>query len=192
MINIEKEAEVYISELFADQSDDSLGLKIDVENPGTPMAQVSFNFCHSNDLSKKFVAYKHKGFDCYIHEDNYEYLIDAKVTLSKDGYAKKLSIYAPNAKGEEPGEEDSLDDRIKYLIMAEVNPQLASHGGFVELVKITVDMDVVLNFGGGCQGCSSVKVTLKNGVEVQIKDKFPEIRKIVDATDHANTENSYM
>jgi Fe-S cluster biogenesis protein NfuA len=31
-------------------------------------------------------------------------------------------------------------------------------------VEITKDMDVILNFGGGCQGCSSVKVTLKNGV----------------------------
>jgi Fe/S biogenesis protein NfuA len=50
----------------------------------------------------------------------------------------------------------------------------------------------VLNFGGGCQGCSSVKVTLKNGVEGQLKAKHPEIRNVLDATDHTQTTNAYM
>jgi len=60
------------------------------------------------------------------------------------------------------------------------------------LVEITDDMDVVLNFGGGCQGCSSVKVTLKNGVEAQLKGLYPEIKNILDVTDHSKKENAYM
>jgi len=82
--------------------------------------------------------------------------------------------------------------KINYTILAEVNPQLASHGGFVELVEITEKKDVILNFGGGCQGCSSVKVTLKNGVEAQLKSQYPEINSVLDVTDHSNKENAYM
>ena len=51
---------------------------------------------------------------------------------------------------------------------------------------------VILNFGGGCQGCSSVKVTLKNGVEAQLKSQYPEINSVLDVTDHSNKENAYM
>jgi Fe/S biogenesis protein NfuA len=69
---------------------------------------------------------------------------------------------------------------------------LASHGGFVDLVEITPKKEVVLNFGGGCQGCSSVNLTLKDGVEKQLKDLYPEIVAILDATDHSNKENAYM
>jgi len=49
-----------------------------------------------------------------------------------------------------------------------------------------------LNFGGGCQGCSSVNMTLKDGVEKQLKDLYPEISAVLDATDHSHKENAYM
>jgi Fe/S biogenesis protein NfuA len=119
-------------------------------------------------------------------------LKDSEVALKEEGSSKKLTITAPNAKGEVPKDDAPLAEKIKYTIAAEVNPQLASHGGFVDLVEITDDMDVVLNFGGGCQGCSSVKVTLKNGVEAQLKSIYPEIKNILDVTDHSQKENAYM
>jgi len=78
------------------------------------------------------------------------------------------------------------------VIAADISPGLASHGGFVELVEITKDMNVILNFGGGCQGCSSVKSTLEQGVEAQLKARFPEINSVRDVTDHSQTENAYM
>jgi Fe/S biogenesis protein NfuA len=62
----------------------------------------------------------------------------------------------------------------------------------VDLVEITESNEVVLNFGGGCQGCSSVKITLKNGVETQLMDLYPEITAVLDVTDHSKTENAYM
>ena len=79
-----------------------------------------------------------------------------------------------------------------FTIVTEINPNLASHGGFVDLVEITKDKEVVLNFGGGCQGCSSVKLTLKDGVEKQLKEIYPEITAVLDVTDHSNTQNAYM
>jgi Fe/S biogenesis protein NfuA len=141
---------------------------------------------------KAYSKFEYKGFVAFIDEANFDYLKDSEVALKEEGSSKKLTITAPNAKGEAPKDDAPLEEKIKYTIAAEVNPQLASHGGFVDLVEITKDMDVILNFGGGCQGCSSVKITLKNGVEAQLKALYPEIKNILDVTDHTQKENAYM
>ena len=59
------------------------------------------------------------------------------------------------------------------------------------LEEITKDNMVVLQFGGGCQGCGMVDVTLKEGIEKTLIEKIPEIKGIRDVTDHSNTENAY-
>ncbi|CAC9623012.1 [4Fe-4S] cluster carrier protein NfuA [uncultured Gammaproteobacteria bacterium] len=192
MFNITDEAEIYVADLFAQQGEEDLGLKVDIEKSGTPAAAVTFNFCYSKDLSKAYSKFEYKGFVAFIDEANFDYLKDSEVALKEEGSSKKLTITAPNAKGEVPKDDAPLEEKIKYTIAAEVNPQLASHGGFVDLVEITKDMDVILNFGGGCQGCSSVKITLKNGVEAQLKALYPEIKNILDVTDHTQKENAYM
>ncbi len=192
MFVITDEAQAYVADLFAQQNEEDLGLKVDVEKAGTPTAAITFNFCYAKDLAKTYQKFEYQGFNAYIDELNFEYLKDSEVALKAQGSSKKLTITAPNAKGEAPKDEAPLAEKIKYIIAAEVNPQLATHGGFVELVEITDESDVVLNFGGGCQGCSSVKVTLKNGVEAQLKSLFPEIRAVLDATDHSQKENAYM
>ncbi len=192
MFNITDEAQTYVANLFAQQSEEGLGLKVDVEKANTPVAAVTFNFCYEKDLGKVYSKFEYKGFNAFIDENNFDYLKDSEVSLKEEGSNKKLTITAPNAKGEPPKEDAPLEEKIKYTIVAEINPQLASHGGFVELVKITKEFDVVLNFGGGCQGCSSVKITLKNGVEAQLKSIYPEIKNILDYTDHSQKENAYM
>ena len=192
MFNITEEAEAYVADLFAQQDEKDLGLKVDIERAGTPMAAVTFNFCFPKDLAKTYQVFEYKGFKAYVDAPNLDCLTDAQVDLKDEGSVKKLTITAPNAKGAAPKEDAPLAERIRYTIAAEVNPQLASHGGFVELVEITGGQEVVLNFGGGCQGCSSVKVTLKNGVEAQLKSLYPEIKAVLDVTDHSQKENAYM
>lgn len=192
MFNITDEAEIYVADLFEQQGEEDLGLKVDIEKAGTPAASVTFNFCYSKDLGKNYQKFEYKGFMTFIDKTNFEYLKDSEVALKEEGATKKLTITAPNAKGQVPKEDAPLEQKIKYTIAAEVNPQLASHGGFVELVEITKDKNVILNFGGGCQGCSSVKITLKNGVEAQLKSIYPEINNVLDVTDHSQKENAYM
>ena len=68
---------------------------------------------------------------------------------------------------------------------------LASHGGEVFLVEFTEDSDVILQFGGGCQGCGMVDVTLKEGIEKTLTEKVPELKGVRDITDHSNNENAY-
>ena len=192
MFSITDEAEIYVAELFEQQDEKNLGLKVDVEKPGTPFATVAFNFCFTKELSDTYKEYAFKGFSAYIADTNKDYLKDSKVALKKDGASKKLTIVAPNSKGEAPKDNAPLAEKILFTILTEINPSLASHGGSVDLVEITNNNEVVLNFGGGCQGCSSVKVTLKSGIEAQLMALYPEITAIIDSTDHSKTENAYM
>lgn len=79
---------------------------------------------------------------------------------------------------------------IRSLLDREINPSLASHGGKVELVELKGDA-AFLKMSGGCQGCGSAKITMKSGIEKAIKARFPQIRDIVDVTDHEAGENPY-
>ncbi len=68
---------------------------------------------------------------------------------------------------------------------------MASHGGEVSLVEIINKETAVLQFGGGCQGCGMVDVTLKDGVEKTLIEEIPELKGITDVTDHSYRENAY-
>ncbi len=84
----------------------------------------------------------------------------------------------------------TLAEKVVKVIDEEINPGIASHGGFVSLVDIK-DNDVVIQMGGGCQGCGMANVTLKDGIEVALKNAIPEIGAIYDVTDHADGKNPY-
>lgn len=84
----------------------------------------------------------------------------------------------------------SLEDRVRQVLDEQVNPMVAAHGGVVSLSRIE-EGEVYLRFGGGCQGCGMVDVTLKQGVEVMMKESVPDIVAIHDATDHDNGINPY-
>ena len=85
-----------------------------------------------------------------------------------------------------------LIERVEYVIQTQINPQLASHGGRITLIEITEDGYAVLQFGGGCNGCSMVDVTLKDGVEKQLISLFPnELKGAKDVTEHQRGEHSY-
>ncbi len=77
------------------------------------------------------------------------------------------------------------------MLYNEINPGLASHGGQVDLEEVTEDSYAILKFGGGCQGCSAVSLTLKEGVEKTLLEKVPELKGVKDVTDHTDTSNAY-
>jgi Fe/S biogenesis protein NfuA len=77
------------------------------------------------------------------------------------------------------------------VLYNEINPGLAAHGGVVSLVEVTPESEAVLQFGGGCQGCSAVDLTLKGSVETTLLERVPELSAVKDMTDHSVTENAY-
>ncbi|HEU4928695.1 MAG TPA: NifU family protein [Candidatus Krumholzibacteria bacterium] len=80
--------------------------------------------------------------------------------------------------------------RVQQVLDTIINPAVASHGGVVRLLDVA-NNTVFLEFGGGCQGCGMVSVTLKYGVERTIRDEVPEVGAIMDTTDHAAGRNPY-
>ena len=83
-----------------------------------------------------------------------------------------------------------VPQRVIQVLDEQINPAIASHGGFAELVAVE-DSIAYLRLSGGCQGCGMAAVTLSQGIEVAILDTVPEITEVVDVTDHASGTNPY-
>jgi len=85
---------------------------------------------------------------------------------------------------------ETVREKVQQIIDTAINPAVAGHGGVVNLLDVK-DNTVYLEFGGGCQGCGMVSVTLKYGVERLIREQLPEVGQILDTTDHASGTNPY-
>ena len=83
-----------------------------------------------------------------------------------------------------------LKTRVQELIDSMINPAVAGHGGFFELIDVQ-DNHVYLQLGGGCQGCGAADITLKSGIERLIKEEIPEVTEVLDTTDHGSGQNPY-
>lgn len=90
----------------------------------------------------------------------------------------------------EPLDDQTIRDKVKKILDEMINPAVAGHGGFVELLDVKENV-VYLMLGGGCQGCGMVNVTLKQGIEATLRDEIPQIAGVVDQTDHAGGNNPY-
>jgi Fe-S cluster biogenesis protein NfuA len=88
-------------------------------------------------------------------------------------------------------DDDVLYERVARLFEDQVNPMVARHGGRVELIDVQ-DAVVMLRMGGGCQGCGMADVTLRQGIEGMLAQHIPEVRGIVDITDHTTGANPYF
>lgn len=86
--------------------------------------------------------------------------------------------------------EGDLKWAIGDLLEREINPAVAQHGGFVELIDVKGN-NVFIRLGGGCQGCGAADVTLKQGIEKAIRTLVPRVGEILDTTDHAAGRNPY-
>lgn len=196
MVNVEitDSAQQYLKELLDKQQKDSegVGIRLFVASPGTPQAETCIAYCRPGEDKEDDEVMELAGFNAYVEARSLPYLEEAKVDYSPDRMGGQLTIRAPNAKMPRVTDDSPLEDKVNYILYNEVNPGLASHGGNVSLVEITDENYAVLQFGGGCQGCGAVEVTLKNGVETALVDKLPELKGILDVTDHTDRTNAYI
>jgi Fe/S biogenesis protein NfuA len=118
--------------------------------------------------------------------------LEGATILVKDG---GLSIDNPNSpsptittgNGELSG---PIAEKVQTILEQYINPAIDSHGGSARLVAVEGDT-VYLSLGGGCQGCGMAQVTLRQGIEASIKEAIPEVKNVVDVTDHAAGANPY-
>ncbi|GAA3913844.1 Fe-S biogenesis protein NfuA [Litoribacillus peritrichatus] len=190
-INVTDGAKKYLGELLAKQNSPGMGVRMYVTQAGTKDAETCLAYCKPDEIVESDLVSDYIDFRLYVERNSVPYLDEAVVDFAEDKLGGQLTIKAPNAKMPKVDENSPLHDRINYLLMTEVNPGLAAHGGEVSLVEITEDKVAVLRFGGGCQGCSAVDITLKNGVEKRLLEVITELSGVRDVTDHTVTDNAY-
>ena len=190
MLTVTPDARDYFAKLLADQPEGTQ-LRLSVRNGGTPAADVQLNFCPPGSQQEGDEPVDCGVFTLFVSEEGRESLDGAMIDFERTETGGELSIRAPGLRGQQPDDDAPLHERVSWVLESRINPMVASHGGMVSLVEVTDDNDVLLRFGGGCHGCGMVDVTLKQGIETQLKELVPEIRSVRDATDHSTGENPY-
>ncbi|MEO7068718.1 MAG: NfuA family Fe-S biogenesis protein [Rhodanobacter sp.] len=191
MIDISERAQQHFARLLSQQNIDDLSIRMWVTEPGTPAANCELEFCEPADLLGTELDLECTGFNLHVDRDSIRWMDGATVDFEPTSTGGQLNIRAPKIKGEIPGPAEGLVARIRYVIAAEVNPKLKSHGGEVTLIDIDAEGAAVLQFGGGCHGCGMVDVTLKQGVEKTLRERIPEITGVRDVTDHTQGKTPY-
>ena len=126
------------------------------------------------------------GLRILVDPSSAAHLQGAVIDLDQSAMGGALTIDNPNE-----GWHDPIAARVQEILDREINPGVAAHGGFVDLLDVRGEA-AYIQMGGGCQGCAQVDVTLRQGIEVAIKAAVPEISQVIDSTDHAAGTNPYF
>ncbi len=191
MASITDSAQEYLVELLEKQNVEGIAVRIFILDAGTPRAETCISFCRPGEEKAEDEVKQYKGFNAFIDQHSIPFLEDAVVDFQKDSMGGQLTIKAPNSRMPKLTKDSPLEDHINYILYNEINPGLAAHGGHVTLEEIFEDSVAVLRFGGGCQGCGMVDVTLKDGVEKTLMSQIPQLTEVRDVTDHSVKENAY-
>ena len=152
MITITESAREYLGELLSKQ-EDALGVRVFINQPGTPRAETCIAYCREGDIETDDVKEDFGQFTAWFQGRSVPFLEDAMVDYNKDKFGGQLTIKAPNAKMPRVDADSPVEDRINYVLYNEVNPSLAAHGGEVSLVEVTDDRAVRLEVDAGRGRC---------------------------------------
>ena len=191
IIEITKSAEEYLFKLIKDKNEVDLSIRIFITDPGTPKAETCLAYCNPDEIITDDIIINLELITVYVEKRSLPFLKDTIVNFDKDIFGGQLTIKAPNARLPNISKDSSIEDRINYVIYNEINPMLESHGGDVSLIEFNDKGIAILQFGGGCQGCGMVDLTLKEGIEKSLVEQIPEVVGVKDVTDHTIDENAY-
>ena len=190
-IHISDEAQIYLSGLLAKKAPDKYGIRIFVNRPGTPQAETCLSYCKEEDHEEGDEIREFPGFKLFTEQQSVKFLDQALIDYTKDSIGGQLTIKAPCSRLPKLNADSTIEERLNHTIWNEINPMLAAHGGQVALLEVTDEMKAVLEFGGGCQGCGMVDMTLKQGIETTLCEAVPELTGVVDITDHSYRDNAW-
>lgn len=194
-ITVTPGAEQYLAELLEKQNVEGMAVRLFVTQPGTTYAETCLAYCRPDEVNEEDETMQMELLRFYIEQTSIRYLDEAVIDFATDRMGGQLTIKAPNAKVPKVSADSPMDEQINYVLYSDINPGLASHGGQVKLVDLVDESEgkiAVLEFGGGCQGCSAVDLTLKDGVEKTLIERIEGLVGVRDVTDHSQRENAYF
>jgi len=192
-ITITPAAEIYLQKLKSKAENQNKELRIEALDINTPYAEAGLTFVdispeHAEDLILGF-----NGFQLFVDKKSIEYLENATIDIKMENLQTNIYIDTPNLQPLDPlTESDDLFLKINFILENEINPALASHGGQVKLIDITENNIALIQFSGGCQGCSQIAVTLQHGIKETLLSKIPEITDVQDITNHEQGTMPYF
>ena len=184
-IDISRKAQDHIKKFLNASSEKIQGVSIIIETKTERKANYSIQFIELSDTPAENISIDFENIPVLVSKEVIPYLEGTEVDLNDKG---ELEAFNPSMSITEIS--GSVEEQIQHVLDDEVNPMVASHGGVVSLLEVK-DHNAYLEFGGGCQGCGMIDVTLKQGGEVMIKAQIPDIEAIYDVTDHAGGTNPY-
>ncbi|QJD71204.1 Fe-S biogenesis protein NfuA [Marinobacterium sp. LSUCC0821] len=194
-IDVTEGAQGYLAELLAKQNVEGMAVRLFVTQPGTSYAETCLAYCRPEEVNGEDEIMDFEQIKFYIERNSIPYLDEAFIDYATDRMGGQLTIKAPNAKVPKVSADSPMNEQINYILYSDINPGLASHGGEVKLEELVETDDgyiAILRFGGGCQGCSAVDMTLKDGVEKTLIERVPGLVGVRDVTDHSHTDNAYF
>jgi Fe/S biogenesis protein NfuA len=201
VLRVSEEARAVVSGIRSgEENADDLALWLEVS--GTDNGAYSYDmwFQQVSDAGPGDAVVSSNGLAVVVAASSVDQVRGATLDVSHAGGEQGLVMINPNtppvsraaalADLPEADLSSPTAQRILEILEEEVNPQIAMHGGWADLVAFE-DGTAYLRMSGGCQGCGLAKVTLSQGIAVAIQDAIPEVRDIVDVTDHASGSNPY-
>jgi Fe/S biogenesis protein NfuA len=185
MLTITDSATKKILALFEAENQQGLALRVAIKGRGPGGFRYDLRFEAQEDKGAEDIVIDAGGFQVFIDPESAPNLKGATVDFVDGIHESGFKIDNPN-----PPWTDPKARAVQELIDTQINPTVAMHGGHVTLLDVKDDTAYIA-LGGGCQGCGMADVTLKQGIEVMIREAVPEILRIVDTTDHAAGTNPY-
>ncbi|HLT17730.1 MAG TPA: NifU family protein [Acidimicrobiales bacterium] len=194
VLTVTPEAVARILELReAEEDADSLGLRIEVTGTNGVEYAYDLTFDPVAAAGEADAVFQQDGLPVIVPAGSIEQLTGATLAVPTGG-GPGLVLRNPNRPNPLAGRNleltGTVTERIEQLLREQINPALAAHGGFANLVGVEGEKAYV-TMGGGCQGCAVSAMTLRDGIARSITEAIPEITEVIDTTDHAAGENPF-
>ena len=184
ILEITKTAQEKIQTVIEAEEVDVEGLRISIEGRSATAFQYSLGL--ATEAEEGDIVVDIGTFKVLIDGKSADDLKGAVIDYVEDLNSSGFKIDNPNT----PTWDNPKAQKIQELIDERINPAVAAHGGQIELLNVEDDA-IYIHMGGGCQGCGMANATLKHGIEAMIQEEFPEIKQVIDTTDHASGTNPY-
>ena len=150
--------------------------------------QYQLEFCDQSDRRDHDLVLEQDALLFYVDGGSVDDLRGTTLDYVDTGFSAGFKFDNPNRP---KLLEDPIAERVHRVIQDQINPSVASHGGYVQLLDVK-EGTAYVKLGGGCQGCGQADTTVKQGIEAAIFEAVPEVHTVLDVTDHAAGQNPYF
>lgn len=185
MFTLSDSATKKILALLEAEGNKGMGLRVAIKGRGPGGFQYDLAFVGEEEKRPDDIVIEAGGLKVFIDPGSAPNLQDATMDYVDGIHESGFKIDNPNLWA------DPTARAVQKVLDTHINPAVASHGGHVTLLEVK-DNTAYIALGGGCQGCGMADVTLRQGIELRIKEEVPEIIGVVDQTNHAGGTNPYF